>query len=69
MKRTRDDRRTVAVALWLNGMAGRDILTGIFCYARPKRHAAIRILPTPADFSPEGVARLVREGVDGVIAD
>ena len=69
MKRTRDDRRTVAVALWLNGMAGRDILTGIFCYARAKRHAAIRILPTPADFSPEGVARLVREGVDGVIAD
>lgn len=60
-------RLNVLVALWLNGAAGRDILSGIFRYARAERHWNIRLVQLPCNLSSATSKRLPMESVDGII--
>ena len=51
----------------MNGTSGRDILSGIFRYARTRIGWDIRLIVVPNATHPEKIKRLVAEGVDGLI--
>ena len=59
--------KRVVVALWMNGAAGRDILSGVFRFARASRHWNVRLLQLPNGFPPEIMAQIDRDGIDGLI--
>ena len=61
-------KRRIAVALWMNGTSGRDILSGIFRYARTRIGWDIRLIQLPNATHPEKIRRLVAEGLDGLIS-
>lgn len=61
-------KRRIAVALWMNGMSGRDILSGIFRYAKTRLEWDIHLIQLPNATNPEKIKRLVADGVDGLIA-
>ncbi len=59
--------RRVAVALWMNIASGRDVLSGIFRYARTRRWD-IQLLPLPGGISREMTSRIRDGGIDGIIS-
>ena len=61
-------KRRIAVALWMNGTSGRDILSGIFRYAKTRIGWDIRLIQLPNATHPERIRRLIDDGVDGLIA-
>ena len=60
--------RKVIIVLRLAGVAGRDILSGIFLYTRRNSFWHTRIFQMPNEFTPENFATLEDEGYDGIIA-
>ena len=58
----------IAVALWMNGASGRDILSGIFRYARTRNVWDIQLMPLPNGVRPEIPAQMAEAGVDGIIS-
>ena len=60
-------KRRIAVALWMNCTSGREILSGIFRYAKTRVGWDIHLIQLPNATHPEKVKRLVAEGVDGLI--
>lgn len=60
-------KRRIAVALWMNSTSGRDILSGIFRYAKTRVGWDIRLIQLPNATHPERIRRLAAEGVDGLI--
>ena len=66
--RQRLRKRRIIVALWMNGTSGRDILSGIFRYAKTHIGWDIRLVQLPNATHPERIRRLAAEGVDGLIA-
>ena len=61
-------RRRIIVALWMNGTSGREILSGIFRYARTQIGWDIRLVQLPNTPHPKRIRQLAAEGVDGIIA-
>lgn len=61
-------KRRIVVALWMNCTSGRDILSGIFRYAKTHIGWDIRLVQLPNALHLEKIRRLVKEGVDGLIA-
>ena len=61
-------KRRIVVALWMNGTSGRDILSGIFRYAKTRAGWDIRLVQLPNAMHPERIRKLAEEGVDGLIA-
>ena len=60
-------KRRIAVALWMNSTSGRDILSGIFRYAKTRVGWDIRLIQLPNATHPERIRRLAAEGMDGLI--
>ena len=48
-------------------MSGREILSGIFRYAKTRIGWDIRLIQLPNATHPEGIIKLAAEGVDGII--
>lgn len=63
----KDCIKRVLVTLWMNGTAGRDILSGIFAYARSCHHWRIDLLQLPSAPSQDIVSRIRKYGLDGII--
>ena len=61
-------KRHIIVALWMNSTSGRDILSGIFRYARTRIGWDIRLVQLPNAIHPEKIKRLAAEGLDGLVA-
>jgi LacI family transcriptional regulator len=61
-------KRRIAVALWMNGTSGRDILSGIFRYAKTRIGWDVRLIQLPNATHPERIRRLAAQGIDGLIA-
>lgn len=61
-------KRRIVVALWMNCMSGRDILSGIFRYAKTRAGWDIRLVQLPNAMHPEQIREIAEEGVDGLIA-
>ena len=57
----------IAVALWMNGTSGRDILSGIFRYAKTRIGWDINLIQLPNATHPERIRRMIDDGVDGLI--
>ena len=68
MKNRRRQIRRIVVALWMNGASGRDILSGIFRYARTCNGWDIQLMPLPNGIRPDIPAQMVEAGVDGIIS-
>lgn len=60
-------KRRITVALWMINMSGREILSGIFRYAKTRIGWDIRLIQLPNATHPEGIIKLAAEGVDGII--
>ena len=58
--------RRIVAALWMGCASGRDILTGIFRYAKTRIGWDIRLVQLP-NIYPERIGKLAAEGVDGLI--
>lgn len=58
--------RKIVAALWMGCASGRDILTGIFRYAKTRIGWDIRLVQLP-NTHPERIEKLAAEGVDGLI--
>ena len=58
--------RKIVAALWMGCASGRDILTGIFRYAKTRIGWDIRLIQLP-NTHPERIEKLASEGVDGLI--
>lgn len=50
-----------------SGSAGRELLTGVFDYAKRGRYWNIRLLQPPCHLDAETLARFSSEGIDGII--
>lgn len=61
-------KRRIVVALWMNCMSGRDILSGIFRYAKTRAGWDIRLVQLPNAMHTEQIREIAEEGVDGLIA-
>ena len=61
-------KRRIVVALWMNCTSGRDILSGIFQYAKTHIGWDIRLVQLPNALHLEKIRRLAKEGIDGLIA-
>lgn len=61
-------KRRIIVALWMNCTSGRDILSGIFQHAKTCIGWDIRLVQLPNALHLNKIRRLVKEGVDGLIA-
>ena len=61
-------KRRIVVALWMTSTSGRDILSGIFSYARTRIGWDIRLVQLPNAIHPEKIRRLAAEGLDGLVA-
>lgn len=59
--------KKVLVLSTINGIAGRNGLTGIFDYINEGHDWSIRFLQNPSDIDNETLAGIVRDGLDGVI--
>ena len=51
-------KRRIVVALWMNGTSGRDILSGIFRYAKTRVGWDIRLVQLPNAMHPERIRKL-----------
>ena len=60
--------RRVAIVLRMSGAAGRDILSGIFHFARSHPHWHTRLFQMPDEFTPENFQTEMSNGIDGIIA-
>ncbi len=60
--------RRIVVALWTSAASGRDILTGIFRYAKMRMGWDIVLVQLPYGIRPEAIAQMRQSGVDGLIA-
>ena len=67
MNTRKPKKRTVIVALWLAGSAGRKQLTGILRYVNAGRPWTVRLITDPKDFTDDVLATAEREKVDGII--
>ena len=68
MNRKRNARiRNVAVVINLIGASGRDLLSGVFRYAREKCHWRISLFKNAREFSPSALEKLLPEGLDGIL--
>lgn len=61
-------KRRIVIALWMNSTSGRDILSGIFRYAKTRPGWDIRLVQLPNAMHPEQIRKIAEEGVDGLIA-
>lgn len=61
-------KRRIVVALWMNNMSGREILSGIFRYSQTRVGWDIRLVQMPNATHPERIRRLADEGMDGIIS-
>ena len=52
-------KRRIAVALWMNGMSGRDILSGIFRYAKTRIVWDIHLIQLPNATNAEKLPRVL----------
>lgn len=57
----------IVVALWTNNLSGREILSGIFNYAKTRIGWDIQLVHLPNAIHPEKIANMAAEGVDGII--
>ena len=60
--------RRVTIVLRMSGAAGRDILSGIFHFARSHPHWHTRLFQMPDEFTPESFQTEMSNGIDGIIA-
>lgn len=67
MKKFRRPKR-ILIALWMGSISGREILSGIFSFAKSRTDWQTILLQLPNGFSPELIAQIQRDGVDGIIA-
>ena len=68
MSHSKKGPRRVLVALWMGGESGRDILTGIFQYARTHRPWDIQLVQMPDGFNAGMVENTIASGIDGIIS-
>ena len=66
MRKQTPPKRIVA-ALWLSNASGRDLLSGIFRFARERKHWQITLLQLPNGFSPVLLDQIRKSGTDGII--
>ena len=66
MRKPTPPKRIVA-ALWLGNASGRDLLSGIFRFARERKHWQITLLQLPNGFSPVLLDQIRKSGTDGII--
>ena len=60
-------KRCIAVALWTNNLSGREILSGIFRYARSRIGWDLRLIQLPNATHPERIRKLASKEIDGII--
>ena len=60
--------KRVLIVLRMSGAAGRDILSGIFHFARSHPHWHTRLFQMPDEFTPENFLTEMSNGIDGIIA-
>ena len=60
--------KRIAIVLRMSGAAGRDILSGIFHFARSHPHWHTRLFQMPDEFTPEHFETEMSNGIDGIIA-
>ncbi len=60
--------RKVLVVTRATGAAGRDLISGIFTYARSGKHWDIRLFQTPDALTRAELERFLCEGLDGLVA-
>ncbi len=58
--------RNVAVVINLIGASGRDLLSGVFRYARENCYWRIRLFKSAREFSASALEKLLVEGLDGI---
>lgn len=52
----------------MGGVSGREILTGVFRYAKSQRHWDIRLVEMSDGLRPDALRRAESDGIDGIIA-
>lgn len=57
----------IVVALWTDNLSGRELLSGVFNYAKTRAGWDIRLIHLPNATHPERMLEIVAEGVDGII--
>jgi len=60
--------KRIAIVLRMSGTAGRDILSGIFHFARQGANWHTRLFQMPDEFTPEAFQTEMAVGLDGIIA-
>lgn len=60
-------KRTIIVALWLAGSAGRKQLTGILRYVNAGRPWTVQLITDPKDFTNAVLAKAEADKIDGII--
>ena len=60
-------KRRIVVALWMINMSGREILSGIFRYAKTRIGWDIRLIQLPNATHPERIRKLASKEIDGII--
>ena len=60
--------RKVLVVTRSTGAAGRDLISGVFTYARRGKHWDIRLFQSPEALTVAELERFLRDGLDGLIA-
>ena len=60
-------KRKLVIALWTNNLSGREILSGIFNYAKTRIGWDIRLVHLPNATRPERILDIASEGIDGII--
>ena len=59
--------KRILIAVWMGGASGRDILSGIFSFAKSRNDWQTILLQLPNGFSSEQLQQIGRDGVDGII--
>lgn len=67
MASRKPQKRTIIVALWLAGSAGRKQLTGILRYVNNGRPWSVQLITDPKDFTNDVLSKAEKEKVDGII--
>lgn len=67
MNSRKPQKRTIVVALWLAGSAGRKQLTGILRYVNNGRPWSVQLITDPKDFTNDVLAKAEANKVDGII--